>query len=157
MGNIAGGKFSGVRFALAILAVASMAACSAVYRNHGYVPSDDDLAEITVGVDTRATVDEVVGAPSAGGLLEGGDYYYVRNRVRHLGMMKPEVTERQVVAISFDQGGVVKNIERFGLERGQVVPLSRRVTSSSVEGKGFLRQLLGNIGNFNPGALLSNN
>ncbi|UYV39320.1 outer membrane protein assembly factor BamE [Rhodobacteraceae bacterium D3-12] len=156
MGNIVGDKISGLRLALAILAVASIAACASVYRNHGYVPSEDDLAEITVGVDTRATVDEVVGAPSAGGLLEGGDYYYVRSRVRHLGMKKPEVVERQVVAISFDQGGVVRNIERFGLERGQVVPISRRVTSSSVDGKGFLRQLLGNIGNFNPAALLNN-
>lgn len=151
------GGVSGLRLAVIVLAVTALTACAAVYRNHGYVPSEDDLAEITVGVDTRATVDEVVGAPSTGGLLEGGDYYYVRSRVKHLGMKKPEIIERQILAISFDQAGVVKNIERFGLEHGQVVPISRRVTSSSVVGKGFLRQLLGNIGNFNPGALLSNN
>jgi hypothetical protein len=30
------------------------------------------------------------------------------------------------------------------------VPLSRRVTTSSVQRKGFLRQILGNIGNLNP-------
>jgi outer membrane protein assembly factor BamE (lipoprotein component of BamABCDE complex) len=150
-------RISGVRLAVAILAVASVTACSAVYRNHGYVPSEDELAEIVVGVDSRATVDEVIGAPSAGGLLEGGDYYYVRSRVKHFGMLKPEVVERQVLAISFNANDVVQNVERFGLQDGRVVQLSRRVTSSSVEGKGFLRQLLGNIGNFNPGALLSNN
>ena len=70
---------------------------------------------------------------------------------------EPEVVERQVLAISFDEQDMVQNIERFGLEDGQIVPLARRVTSTSVEGKGFLRQLLGNIGNFNPGALLNNN
>lgn len=148
---------SWIRLAVAILAVASATACSPVYRNHGYVPSEDELSVIVVGVDSRATVDEVIGAPSAGGLLEGGDYYYVRSRVKHFGMMRPEVVERQVLAISFDSRDLVRNIERFGLEDGRAVPLTRRVTSSSVEDKGFLRQLLGNIGNFNPGALLGNN
>ena len=150
-------RISGLRVAVAILALATLAACSAVYRNHGYVPSEEELSEIAVGVDSRTTVDELVGAPSAGGLLKGGDYYYVRSRVKHFGMLRPEVVERQVLAISFDGRDVVQNIERFGLQDGQVVPLSRRVTSSSVEGKGFLRQLMGNIGNFNPGALLGSN
>ena len=139
------------------LAILAFAACAPVFRNHGYVPSEEDLTEIVVGVDTRATVDDMIGAPSAGGVLEDGDYYYVRSRIRHFGMLEPEVTEREVLAVSFDEAGVVRNIERFGLEDGRVVPLSRRVTSSSVEGKGFLRQLLGNIGAFNPASVLNSN
>ncbi len=148
---------SGIRVSVAILAVALITSCASIYRNHGYVPSEDELSEIVVGVDSRTTVDDVIGAPSAGGLLQGGDYYYVRSRVKHFGMMRPQVMERQVLAISFDSRDVVQNIERFGLADGRVVPLTRRVTSSSVQDKGFLRQLLGNIGNFNPAALLNNN
>ncbi|MEZ5714860.1 MAG: outer membrane protein assembly factor BamE [Paracoccaceae bacterium] len=149
------GGISKARLGLAALAILALTACAPVFRNHGYIPSEDELAEIVVGVDTRATVDEVIGAPSAGGVLEGGDYYYVRSRVRHFGMFEPKEIERQVLAISFNEQGVVQNIERFGLEDGRIVQLSRRVTSSSVEGKGFLRQLLGNIGGFNPGAFLN--
>ena len=70
--------------------------------------------------------------------------------MRHYGPKRPEVVSRELVAISFDQRGVVRNIERFGLEDGYVVVLDRRVTESSVQNRGFLRQLLGNIGNFNP-------
>ena len=151
------GRLTKVRLFVAGLAILLSAACSPIYRNHGHVPTDEELAGITVGVDSRETVDDAIGAPSAGGMLEGGDYYYVRSRMKHFGMLEPKENDRQVVAISFDEAGVVKNIERFGLEQGHIVPLSRRVTSSSVEDKGFLRQLLGNIGNFNPGALLSNN
>jgi len=55
-----------------------------------------------------------------------------------------------VLAISFDQNGVLSNIESFGLEDGQVVTLSRRVTDSSVTNQNFLRQLLGNIGRIGP-------
>ena len=65
-------------------------------------------------------------------------------------MFKPEVVERQVLAISFDDADTVANIERFSLADGNIVPLSRRVTDSSVLNNGLLRQLLGNIGNFDP-------
>lgn len=137
-------------------AVMLTTACSPVYRNHGYVPTEEDLAEIVVGVDSRTTVEEVLGAASSASVVSGGDLYYIRSRVRHIGMVRPRVTERQVLAISFDQNDVVQNIERFSLSDGRVVQLTRRVTSSSVEGKGFLRQLLGNIGAFDASQILNN-
>jgi outer membrane protein assembly factor BamE (lipoprotein component of BamABCDE complex) len=132
----------------ACLAVAS--ACTPIFENHGYIPPAEDLAEIKVGVDTRDSVIEAVGAPSSSGVVRDSGFYYVRSKVRHYGPKRPEVVERQLVAISFDQRGVVRNIERFGLEDGIIVQLDRRVTELSIEGTGFLRQLLGNIGNFNP-------
>ncbi|WP_170774488.1 outer membrane protein assembly factor BamE [Ruegeria lacuscaerulensis] len=130
--------------------VAGISACSPVFENHGYIPPPEDLAEIQVGVDTRESVLDSVGAPSSSGVVRDSGFYYVRSRVRHYGPKRPEVVERELVAISFDQGGVVRNIERFGLEDGIVVPLERRVTESSIQNRGFLRQLFGNIGNFNP-------
>jgi len=142
------------RVALWGVVVLSLSACTAVYRNHGYIPPQEELAEITVGVDTRDSVAEAVGPPSSSGVLDSSGYYYVATRMRHYGPRAPQVVSRELLAISFDQSGVVRNIERFGLEDGQVIPLDRRVTSSSVEDKTFLRQLLGNLGRFNPGAVL---
>jgi outer membrane protein assembly factor BamE (lipoprotein component of BamABCDE complex) len=136
---------------IALACLALLAACSATYENHGYVPSEEELSGLVVGVDTRATVDDVVGPPSAAGLMDQGDYYYVRSRFREYGMFRPEEVSREVVAISFDDSGTIANIERFGLEQGRIVPLSRRVTDSSVVETGFLQQLMGNIGNINPG------
>ena len=135
---------------LALGSVVVAAACTPIIKKHGYIPPPEDLAEIKVGVDTRDTVAENIGAPSSSGVVRDSDYYYVSSRIRHYGPKRPEVISRELVAISFDQRGVVRNIERFGLEDGVVVVLDRRVTDSSVQNKGFLRQLLGNIGNFNP-------
>ncbi|SLN12272.1 outer membrane protein assembly factor BamE [Ruegeria meonggei] len=132
----------------ACLAVAG--ACTPIFKNHGYIPPPEDLAEIKVGVDTRESVEEAVGAPSSSGVVRDSGFYYVRSRVRHYGPKRPEVVSRELLAISFDDRGVVRNIERFGLEDGIVVPLDRRITESTIENRGFLRQLLGNIGNFNP-------
>ena len=40
------------------LSVTALSACATQYRNHGYVPTDEDLQEVVVGVDTRASVAE---------------------------------------------------------------------------------------------------
>ncbi|WP_050930050.1 outer membrane protein assembly factor BamE [Aestuariivita boseongensis] len=142
------------RFGLTLVLIGTLSACATTYRNHGYVPSEDELAEVIVGVDTRDTVAETVGTPSSSGLLSDGGYYYVRSRVRHQGLREPKVVERQLVAISFSSNGVVENIERYELEDGQPVRLTRRVTESSIRDQGLIRQLLGNLANFNPGQFL---
>lgn len=128
-----------------------LAGCATQYRNHGYVPHEDELSNIVVGVDTRDSVAESIGTPSTGGVLNDSGYYYVHSKVQHYAYRAPTVVERQVLAITFDKRGVVRNIERFGLSDGNVVPLSRRVTESSVVDKSFLRQLLGNLGRFTAG------
>ncbi len=148
---------SGIKRATILVALLAMAACTAIYQNHGYIPRDEDLAKIVVGESTRDTVARDVGRPSSTGVLTGGAWYYVGSRFRHYGARAPKEIDRQVVAISFNDNGAVENVERFGLEKGEVVAISRRVTESNVKGMGLLRQLLGNIGNFNAGQFLNSN
>ena len=139
---------------IALIAVLGLGACTPQYRNHGYMPTDTDLATIAVGVDTRDSVIAAIGAPTAGGVLDPSGYYYVESRFRHLGPLAPQEIERQVLAISFDAAGVMTNVERFGLQDGRVVTLSRRVTDDNVRDTTFIRQLLGNLGNFDPTTLI---
>ena len=127
----------------------AIAACVPIYENHGYVPSDKDLSILKVGVDTRETVTATIGRPSAEGLLGDDEWYYVQSRWRTVGAAAPVEIDRQVLAISFNKAGVVANIERFGLDKGEIVPLSRRVTTTNIRGKGVLAQIFGNIGKLN--------
>jgi len=135
-----------------MIAATVLTGCIAQFRKHGYIPPQEELQELTVGIDTRETVEDLIGSPSSSGLLEGGNFYYVASTVRTIGPRRPEVVERQVLAITFDGEGVLQNIERFGLEDGRVVVLQRRVTDSGVTDTPFLRQLLGNFGRILPGA-----
>ena len=137
-----------IRLSLFALALFSVAACSNIDRKHGYVPPDEELEQIIVGVDTKETVAEVVGRPSTSGILADSGWYYVQSKFRAYGIRERAEIDRQVVAISFDGDGVVSNIERFGLENGRVIAISRRVTDSNIKGISFLRQLFGNFGNF---------
>ncbi len=146
-GRIARGALLGCALTLAV-------GCTTLYRNHGYVPTDEQLAEVLVGVDTRDTVADVIGPPTAGGVLNEGGYFYVQSRFRLLGPLEPKEIDREVVAIRFDADGVVSNVERFGLEDGRVVALSRRVTQDNVRDTTFIRQLFGALGRFNAGDFL---
>ena len=133
-----------------------LSACSAIYRNHGYVPADADLETVKVGVSSRQDVAEAVGRPSASGLLNDEGWYYVQSKFKNLGPMEPQEIDRQVLAISFDQRGIVENVERFGLQDGQMVSLSRRVTDTNIKGIGFLRQLFSNFGRVRAGDVIGN-
>jgi outer membrane protein assembly factor BamE (lipoprotein component of BamABCDE complex) len=120
------------------------------------VPDDISLEQVQVGVSSRQEVADAVGRPSASGLLNDEGWYYVQSKFKHLGPFRPEETDRQVVAISFDDRGIVENVERFGLQDGQVVPLSRRVTESNIKGVSFLRQLFSSFGRLRASDILDN-
>ncbi len=122
------------------------AACTAIYRNHGYVPSEDELAQVQIGKDTREIVAEKIGRPSAEGLLNDQGWFYVQSRFKAVGPREPEEIEREVLAVTFSDNGTVENIARYGLEDGRVIEISRRVTETNVKGIGFIRQLLSNFG-----------
>ncbi|TFL19659.1 outer membrane protein assembly factor BamE [Jannaschia formosa] len=143
------------RLSIAGLFAMGLGACSATFQNHGYVPDPEMLQEVIVGVDTRDSVESLVGRPSTSGVLEGDNWYFVRSRVRQFAWRAPETVERELVAISFAEDGTVENIERFGLEKGRVVTLSRRVTETSVRDFGLIQQLLRNFGRINVGETLA--
>lgn len=147
----------GMRQGLLGLFVVVATACAPTFNNHGYVPSDEELALVVVGRDTRETVAASIGRPSASGLLNDVGWYYVQSRFKNYGALKPREEDRQVVAITFTEAGEVSNVERFGLEKGQIVPISRRVTEENIKGASFLRQLFGNIGGLSGDKLLNSN
>lgn len=139
---------------LMLALVATIAACSPVFRNHGYVPTEQDLALIEVGKDTRETVGEKIGRPTTSGLLNDVGWFYVQSRYKHFGPRAPQEVERQVLAVTFSDAGTVENIARYGLEDGRVVQISRRVTEPNVKGLTFIQQILGSFGRVQAGDLL---
>lgn len=139
---------------VAALVLMTLSACSAQYRTHGYLPSEEDLQQIVPGIDTKASVEDVIGVPNAAGVLSGSGYYYIETEVRHFAYQKPKVVERTIVAITFDEADVVSNIETYGLEDGRVVAINRRVTETTDGDISFIRKLFGNVGGISAAGLL---
>ena len=142
------------RLVAVALVAGSLAACTPLYRNHGYTPFPEDLAQIRIGVDTRASVAETVGTPTTQGVTTDGGYYYVESRFRHYAFLAPEEISREVLAITFTPDDRVRNIARYGLEDGRVVVLQTRITEDNIPDRTFIQQLLRNISNFDAGTFL---
>ena len=131
------------------MATCAVVACSPQIRNHGYVPNDESLSQITVGRDDRESVAQVLGSPTSAAMMRDDGWYYISSQMKHMTYHAPEEIERQIVAISFDKRGIVSNVERLSLQDGRVIALNRRITDIPVKGPRFFQQLLGSFGNIN--------
>ena len=133
----------------------AMTACAAIYDTHGYIPPNDELEQLVTGVDTRASVEQLLGPAQSGGYFVDGDIYYIQSEIRTIAYNAPKVIERDILLISFDDNDVLENIETYTLADGRVIAISRRETDLPVKSQSFFAQIIGNIGRINPGDLLN--
>ena len=139
-------------FGIAVLGVAALTACTPIHRSHGWVPPEEDLEQILVGVDSRETVAEFLGSPSTAGMQDESGVFFVRTKMNYAGIRDPQVVSREVVGIGFDNDGFVANVARLSQEDGKDVVLNSRVTDASVRNNPFFRQLFRNLGRYGGGA-----
>jgi outer membrane protein assembly factor BamE (lipoprotein component of BamABCDE complex) len=138
------GRISPVAGVLLAAALAS-ASCAPTTRVHGFVPSQADVSRITPGVDTAGTVEQILGRPSSSGLLRDGAWFYVQSTVQSFTYNAPRVVDRTVLAVTFDEQGIVTGIDRYGIEDGRVINLTARTTDTAGRQMGILEQLFGNL------------
>ena len=84
----------------------------------------------------------MLGRPSSNGVLRDSAWYYVQSTVESFTYNPPRVVDRTVLAVNFDQRGVVRDIERYGLEDGRIVNLTTRTTETGGRELGRARAAL---------------
>jgi outer membrane protein assembly factor BamE (lipoprotein component of BamABCDE complex) len=112
---------------------------------------EDQLAQITPGVQTRADVLALLGSPSARGTFDEDHWYYISQTTRLRPGALPRVEDQKVVALTFDRGGVVREVRQLTLADAQPVQPVTRSTPVPGNDRTVLQQLFGNIGRFGPG------
>lgn len=139
-----------VSFRAVILASTALlaAACSPQVSRHGFQPVDVQPADIVVGTDTRETVRARLGSPSVVSTFEPETvWFYISQTSAKYTFNLPEVTQRSVTQITFDEGsGRVVAIENLDLEDGRQVAYSQRETPTRGRELTILEQMLGNVG-----------
>ena len=120
-------------------------ACAPTVRVHGYVPSEADIATVRPGVDNYESVEKALGRPSSSGLLQDRSLYYVESIVENYTYHAPRVVDRTVLAVNFNENGVVSGLTKYGLEDGRIVNLTARTTETGGRSMGVLEQLFGNV------------
>lgn len=139
------------RLAVAFILGVALSACSPEQLTRGYVPEEDHLAEIKTGVSDRASVEELLGSPSSVGTFQDNTWYYITRHTEKVAFFKEDVKDQEIVAIVFDDKGVVTDVRHYTLADAQEVEPVDRVTPTRGRELTVLQQLLGNIGRFSGG------
>ena len=138
----------------------ALSACTQPVRVHGYIPDPEDVEQIEAGVHSRDDVFSILGSPSTISTFSDDKWYYIGQRSTQFAYELPDIFERSVLEISYDEIGFVTAMRYYDLEDGKEIEPVARVTPT--EGRDFtvMQQLLGNFGrlpgggNVNPGSNL---
>lgn len=135
-------------FCIGALAL-TVAACAPRVATRGNQPDPELLAEIEPGEISRLEVEEILGSPSTTATFGQEAWYYISERTETTAFFAPEVAERHVVVIRFDDKGMVAAIDNLTLEDGRVIRPTDRETPTAGNELTFLEQMFGNLGRFN--------
>lgn len=130
------------------LAAALATACTPQIDTRGNLPLEEVVEQIKVGQQSREQISDLLGSPSTVALFDSEVWYYIGERTETVAFFKPTVLERKILAIRFDQGGRVENIDRYALADGRSIALVERVTPTKGKELTFLQQIIGNVGKF---------
>ena len=136
------------RAALGLLAAgASLAlgACVTETRNHGFVMPADGLDQVPVG-SSRDQVLIVLGTPQTTATLDNEVFYYISQRSEQtFAFSRPEIVDQRVVAVYFDQDGLVQQVAEYGLQDGVVFDYVANTTPTGGRDLSVIGQLLSGV------------
>jgi len=142
-----------VRF-LPVFLLLALSACSVVdapTQLRGNHVDADQLKELVPGTSTRADATSLLGSPTTRAAFDDNTWIYVSETTRTRVGRLPGVLSQDVVVLTFDQAGVLRNVKHLGQDDSKSVSIVSRTTPSPGSEASFLQQLLGNVGKFNAG------
>lgn len=137
-----------------LLCAAWLPACSVIETprtQRGNKVDPDQLKELVIGTSTKADATSLLGSPTARATFDDNRWIYISEVTRVRIGRTPGVTDQNVTTLTFDQGGVLRGVERLGQDDSRDVAVVSRATPSPGREASFLQQLLGNVGKFSPG------
>lgn len=141
------------RRVISVAAVAAvgiaLSACGPQIANRGNKPHAEDLARIKPGVQTRSEVQGILGSPSSRSLYGQETWFYISGTRESEAFFKPEETERDIVAITFNAQGVVETVSNLDKADGENLQFSEKKTPTAGHNMTIVEQMIGNLGRFN--------
>lgn len=131
------------------LLVLTTGACAPRVDNHGNQVLAEDVASIEPGQSTRSTVLDRLGSPSSQSLFPPETWIYYSETTETTAFLAPEIANRQVVKIMFDEAGVVSDVLTLDETAAEEVQPADGKTPTAGNTLGLFEQLLSNLGRFN--------
>ncbi|AYV48776.1 outer membrane protein assembly factor BamE [Caulobacter flavus] len=133
--------------AVAIGLAAVVGGCTPLTSYSGFQAIEAKPADMKVGEDSKSTVREKLGSPSAVSTFDNDAWYYISQTTDRVAFYKPRVIKRDVVAIKFNTADEkVASVDTFTLKDGKVIAYNGRETPTRGREMTVLEQLLGTVG-----------
>ncbi len=134
-----------VVFALASALLAG--ACTPITSYQGFQAVEANPKDVAVGVDTKSTVMERLGSPSAVAAFDPNTWFYVTQISDSIAFRTANVRRRDIVAIAFNkEDEKVTSVNNYSLKDGHVIAFNRHQTPTRGRELSVLEQLIGTIG-----------
>ncbi len=135
-----------IQGALAGLALA-LAGCSETITKHGQLFRESDLQQIQPGM-MQEQVKLALGSPTTTTTTGSGQvYYYISSTMSQKAFFAPEEIDRRVVAVYFNETGMVQRVANYGLKDGKIFDFVSSTTPAPGGNEdGILKQLFRNLG-----------
>lgn len=136
------------RLVVVALGAAVLVSCSPMHSSHGYLPHKDVIAKIRPGVHDRDSVTSLFGSPTTVANFNGEIWLYVKRESEQIAFLPEKLLDQSVLAIRFDQNGIVSGIEELAMKDGETIEPVERKTVTRGQKLGLIEQLIGNLGRF---------
>jgi len=144
------GRQTGVVSTFLVAGCLLLSGCGGQVIKQGHLFQEEDLAQVREG-RPKDQVALALGTPDTQSAAGGGAYYYVSTTaVQKMAFLNPEITDRRVVAIYFDNKNKVLQIASYGMKDGKVFDFIKRETPVYNRDQGLLKEIFRNIGHVGP-------
>ena len=126
-----------------------LGACTPVKATRGNLLAQEQVQQIEPGVHHKSDVARILGTPTTKAIFDENTWYYVGMQTEQSAFLDPEVVDKKVLKVTFDEMDMVLAVNDE-TKKGVDVPIESRVTPTSGQNLTVVQQLLGNIGRFNP-------
>lgn len=126
----------------AAVIVLFVAGCSPEVDRRGYVPKPGAFNQITEGM-SKSEVESILGTPSTTASLQykGDSFYYITSTTTRKAFLTSE-TDREVIAVRFNEAGQVRSFAQYGLVDGRVIDVNTERSPVYGEDTSILSALL---------------
>ncbi len=141
-----GASLAGLRLSLAAIVVLA-AGCAETITKHGHQFRETDVQQITPGM-SQEQVKLTLGTPTTTSpVASGNTFYYISSTEAEKSFLSPRETDRQVIAVYFNQGGSVDRVANYGLKDGKVFDfITAKTPAPGAKDEGLLKSLFRNLG-----------
>ncbi len=116
----------------------------------GIAVSQHDLDELTPGIASQADAQALLGPPTFQEQFDPNNWIYV-SQITKMRIGNTEgVKQQNVVVLTFDNNGTLQNVSKETLKDGVEVAMEDKQTPVPGGHAGFIQQLIGGVGSYNP-------